>query len=80
MTGVNEDFLGARGKVESECGRANVGIEKIWSVKTREREKRGEVLGDWGMLNNGGGILPDAQRALPKRAVLCCAAVRCLLG
>lgn len=46
MTGVNEDFLGARGKVGSECGRANVGIEKIWSVKTRgEGRERGGVWG-----------------------------------
>lgn len=46
MTGVNEDFLGARGKVGSECGRANVGIEKIWSVETRgEGRERGGVWG-----------------------------------
>lgn len=57
----------------SECGRANVGIEKIWSVETRERERE-RSLGDWGMLNNGGGIPSDAQRASPP-SVPCCAAV-----
>lgn len=69
MTGVNEDFLGARGKGERMWESERWKSRRFGVLGPGKGKERG-CLGDWGMLNNGGGIPPDAQRASAP-SVLC---------
>jgi hypothetical protein len=90
MTGVNEDFLGARGKVwrVANVGERTLESRRFGVLDQGRGKERGDGLGDWGLLNNGGrhpiGLsaswCPNCAVPCLCCAKLCCAACWVRLG